>query len=1809
MEMLSRPWQPFPGPSAQEKSKFEAKTAPVSVTPSPSGHYKIDEIREDALWLSQQARISEHAALRLVVIEWQSRPAVQILSGLTQEEALSVRDAAGLSSLSASTLLPNSSIVTAPSSLPDTHFDSADQRKLRLIGVYHTTCASILRVSQLLISWATAPGTQPTHGPSYRVYQPWLEHLGYALTIKQKGNSASPLESCLDAVKGRVSILQAGFTWNVPDTIQEAAVESWVTAQFTALVHILHIALLHADLFTPKFVSAPAIRQWFDLAQEQAFFMNVQLPLPSQQHLAPLLHLLTSLLSLAVLKIDLVLDDLETGQYATWDPSLYVLNGKLLEDITDIFGYAKQLGPSPATPPAFAWAIMTFKLTTEAREVETNRDSRIENNGSRGSLPGSTPLEEATLYITQMDSELFDKKLPFEDLAEVCSSFGVLQIITQLVDLGRSAFGTVIDRQSSDRIRLVLFNLLRNALGSGIVEYTNDLIICAHTIMAGDRTFLNWTGNDALRYADPVTAFCLRDEAILLPMLITQARARYPYEIVPWLQLSSAIVRGEGLAEDGLSAVVHMFSRVPTFMQRMPEGFREFQGTYEDENDNWVRLKEELPLFSIDAASTLSSSRMQLGFGSHTTSDETMIIPAETIGNVADDTAPPFVAVWWYEHSAFDYLVRLLSTYVVGSRNVEHSSRQPISLETATEIMGFFADLLHSSLRGEGGDSSESASSAELLIELGVSFDRNQDTVSIVLSIFEQELLQLCQNPGSEERLQLLVNCLRFIEALIKIVPNRVWPWLVRSRLLETDGNASGMANVLIGTELVIGRYEFLLACISVFNSLIEDAIGQSVARKTSSRALTRFRTAVTTNSGTSNKIMSSTLLTFGRTLASMFEGTLSWKYARTADRLEITTRICTSFTTILEYAYGIDDVPTLSAKLTGLVGPLAEYITDHFLAVSQSNMRTNPIVATLLSGADVEKNSFLAATAVLWKRQTHASLAFSNTLVRVAALLNKPWTHIEQQLFKATPLLARLYATHDTYKGLVLVLLQSLVRGALRVVENTDIGEQRKPDTKGLTEPPSLLGHLGPRTAKDFLSVLSLLDEPLQFVEIQTQIWGLLSAVVTSKQQWFALYLLTGTTPRESLKSRTTPGAGSSRNKALLSRALDSIAKLDLTNPDIDWALFTAMLEFVSSAQNHWSWALGDLRQRKEFIQKLLAFLKWLPTQPRNPETLAGVETQSHLNKFAACTCEILAMHLHSSRQAGDVTPLKDVISSLAYLADKALQQPSYKTSLHLRLEQNFEKQFPGVSLAQLKRTTLYPVHLGPSFFYNIDLANQLLGFDKTWSGRARGEGFSADVERANLNLGLVESEMNLLRGWKVLAVELSNVMDKDQNLAGILIKAVKDCMDANADTSLPEELFGHLRTVRLDLAFIILQRILNSKVKGANARPLLGPIWKAIRASTEDFDTIFSSDKVHHYRSLLRVLYLNLQFHVLDDTNTDASSSFRSSFRGTLPAKSKDLVEPISSQLLEVLSDTVAKGFRSMATQLHSDPSSVLPSDFALLTAILQTTLAIPEMKVWHAQAALLFSNSNTIRYATSLFSWSDRLAIPNSGINDPVYGELSILFILSLSTMQSLAESMAVEGILSQLNTANLMNYYRRPGGMSPFDSPPRLFSIWTRGILPLCLNLLRAVGPAIAGEISAFLNQFPEQLTRASNTLNSRTTNLKITLSIASEMHSLALISSILEAIRAQGPRLGVQSSDIPLLDWDKDNVKEDIEGWMARKGALREKIVPTDEVEAQQFAKKLIQDGAAENVLEERVVRELEAAGICLGVGQNGNGGS
>lgn len=425
-------------------------------------------------------------------------------------------------------------------------------------------------------------------------------------------------------------------------------------------------------------------------------------------------------------------------------------------------------------------------------------------------------------------------------------------------------------------------------------------------------------------------------------------------------------------------------------------------------------------------------------------------------------------------------------------------------------------------------------------------------------------------------------------------------------------------------------------------------------------------------------------------------------------------------------------------------------------------------------------------------------------------------------------------------------------------------------------------------------------------------------------------------------------------------------------------------------------------------------------------------------------------------------------------------------------------------------------------------------------------------------------------------------------------MANVTRSCLEANSNRVPPGAIFDRIQQVRVDFAQALLQRLVQVGARGNEVFGILDVVWKALRARQGTYEDALTNDDTEHYRSLLNVLFLALQFH-LDGPNRTAPAA-RSSH--------------VSSHDLDIVPDivnvVVAQGFKSLTSYLHDDPGKCTPKDFAIVIAILQTCLQVKDAYKLSEPIAYNIQTHDTARYAVALFSWADKLTMGD----DPVYGELSVSILVKLSTVSILADYLATESVLMSLSTCRLTKALRHPKGAGPFDPIPRLYAIWTDGFLPLCLNILFSVVQA-APEVPAFLNQFEGQLTRAGELFSGRAgpsqmaySSQWITLSMASEAYSLSLICFILDQLRTAGPSAGLDPQLIQDLKWDRDSVKEDIEDLLERRSVLRGRIVSTNDRElewARQPAVTVPSD--AENRLEEKVVQQLKAALACLSGGE------
>ncbi len=450
-----------------------------------------------------------------------------------------------------------------------------------------------------------------------------------------------------------------------------------------------------------------------------------------------------------------------------------------------------------------------------------------------------------------------------------------------------------------------------------------------------------------------------------------------------------------------------------------------------------------------------------------------------------------------------------------------------------------------------------------------------------------------------------------------------------------------------------------------------------------------------------------------------------------------------------------------------------------------------------------------------------------------------------------------------------------------------------------------------------------------------------------------------------------------------------------------------------------------------------------------------------------------------------------------------------------------------------------------------------------------------------------------------------MSRALETEPKFQRSMVTIVTKCLESNADTTLPEAIFERLRQARIELAFTLLQRLIEVKAPAAEVKSVLPKAWNTLRSYSTDIGSAIDGEGAEYYRTLLKTLSLALQAHTSAGSLRGSESIQASGSEGTSMTSTGSASSETLKLALEIFGMIVARGFRSLTTALHDDHSRVLPADFALVTAILRTLLSIPGIERHTTQLISQFSDHQTARCASALLSWSDQLATDG----DPIFGELSILFLLELSSIPALAESLAVDGLLTHISNTNLVQNLRQARGMGPFDPPVRMFSIWSRGILPLYLNLLHAVRAPIAVEVSTALNNFPGQLARASSNFDGKGPSPTdpaagfITLGMVSEAQTLAVITTILDAFREAGASAGIIATDILEPKWDRVQIKEDIENWMQRRSLLRDKIVPINAKEEAWARQQPLHAGSgADNRLEEKVVGELNAVLMLLSGG-------
>ena len=284
--LLAHSFSPYSAPTSQTKSTFDTKTSSIHVPPSGNPRYDIGQIKEDALWLCKETNIDEVSALRIAVLEWQTRPAVQLLRGSLVDDITPLANGIGggqlqaIFSATASSLFGKSSGqgVNAPAL-----FNHAGPRRRRLLETYLSERRYILKTSEYVTFAASCKAQIGPPVNATKQASSWLEEVGGAVISTWKsdgasqGNSKNIVAEAVHALRSRIEGLMRGSGWQSDESQQEEIELAWARNQILEMIHIMQILLNRLDSSLTKLVTPDLILPWYRLMNECGFFDSLQL--------------------------------------------------------------------------------------------------------------------------------------------------------------------------------------------------------------------------------------------------------------------------------------------------------------------------------------------------------------------------------------------------------------------------------------------------------------------------------------------------------------------------------------------------------------------------------------------------------------------------------------------------------------------------------------------------------------------------------------------------------------------------------------------------------------------------------------------------------------------------------------------------------------------------------------------------------------------------------------------------------------------------------------------------------------------------------------------------------------------------------------------------------------------------------------------------------------------------------------------------------------------------------------------------------------------------------------------------------------------------------------------------------------------------------------------------------------------------------------------------------------------------------------------------------------------------------------------
>ncbi|EXJ93279.1 hypothetical protein A1O1_01671 [Capronia coronata CBS 617.96] len=1763
-KVLSELFPTFPPPSAFSKSSFDSTTS--TIASASDSLYNIDEIKADALWLSKQASLDELEALRVTVLEWQYRPESRLKKGYSEAELASLREALG-SDFVEKQFQANVGSATRDDGI----FDNQSCRRAGLMCRHLQQQAIVLRTRRSLLDASLLPKTKDI--PLGK-----LQELAAGLAPKPQVSLADDIDVGVSALEEELKRLQTGQRWDLDESDFTLLNDMHDTTCLERIGTVLEIILLRgrSSKTTP---SSHTLLQWLQFMASVGFFSSFNSENEIQLAAIRKIQYTASLVTAAL--FDLASSIASLNETALSMPSVrlnreeqYFFDADAAHEIHQLLLSQANAGNMQAGPAILAWAIVLHQIRLLASVVKEVR----ENHQSQNTIDGIATFDAATGRRSSFGSSASSQTSIFEEFLDKVTASNsnddpsdvlLNMVIGQCQVFEYIGAATNLSSHPSSLLSAYQLQTLQElvTVSHSFLGYTPELVSAQLSLLS--------SGSDEEGERQPYDlAIEFADDEFLLQGFYDVSAARFPYECLPFLRFSSALAEANIFDDQGTHYVEHRLRKLASFTQAAVKGV-EYRTIRDDETINLVALNKPINMLDLTQSRLLTYT--------HQESESTSVIPADAEGElISDPDSTPKVIRWQYEYSGLAYLGQLLEMRYMG---LLPTALSPFDEPQAavSEIIGLLASLLstihHGAFDGRSSDEVRDRCNS-ILNEASSHLNPEMDVVGYIFEIFEQELQSFRRRSTSSFDLRILLSCMDFIIVLTKIRPQSIWTNLNRTSLLGRQSSATIIPGLVTAVEMPLRSFDFLERCARLYTALVGLALSYSDDGFSPTPVVTARRRSMLPAGW---KIQGPVLMTMTETMFNVFQEISDWAFDSQTQQLRIMSLITESFCNILRYAFDIGESLDSSSSATAVFVEPARFLALSFRAKGSDKVAVDPIVRSFFEAGNVAQPGLVSAG----HRERHISqlLELATVISRYGEVQGLPLSSAEVHVFNAIPSLVRILQVKSKNRIQGLRLIRSVI---------SYVGQHR---------PSSLLGHLGSASCTDFLHLLRHIDQGSHCDEERAELWKTLVLLVKDSQQWLAMVLLTGAAPDSSRKGKNGEAPTKCvRGKNFLQLAIDELSHIE----SLPQPVAVAMLEFVLEAQQNWPWVATNLNSSRELYGKVISYAT-------RGDGSRNDEVQLAYQKFiATLVTDLSNTHLHHAKATRNLGAIKIFIPLINWLTSNGVQVSSYNASLHTNLRRNFAAKYNGLSVSDIKRTGLTETHYGTNFFYDLDVANKLFSEDVYWhggGGRASHQSFSAEFRRANANLSLVDSELKLLLSLQRLCVDHCKFFVQDREIQKTMAHIVQSCLRANSQVYPAEAIFDSLFQTRADLAVALLGELIAVGARGSDFVGILEPAWGAVRFRNGSYEKAIMNDDLNYWRSTLYILLMAITFHVNKKRRPT-----------TIPGTSTSVItfDPANTMILEIMTQIVADGFKSVVmavqeqkqakqnTDSTETSNSVGLRDVSLLLTLMQGILRLPTLSQFSVELSDRISSSGAASSCILLYSWSHLLTGPNFD-HEPRYAVSSIQMLASLSSLPRVAEELAIEGVLSRLLTSKTTESLQRvPGGASHVDQRPScatLYKIWSTGLLPLCLNLLHAVGGAMAPEISSFLNQFPNQLLRASTSFmlspQSRAEGTDVlTLALASEAATLALLSRMLEAYREAGASAAIDPLTVlPLKGYEEHRkaIAEDIRDVLALKDDNRRAMtIPTDEKE---FGLQTSKEG---DKLDSRIVRELKMAVVALG---------